>query len=64
MIKYENDCCGCAAPAYPCMGDLCPLRQNPHYCCDECGEEQDIYEYDGEELCLDCIKTKLKKINS
>lgn len=20
MITYENECCGCSVPAYPCMG--------------------------------------------
>ena len=24
MITYEDECCGCATPAYPCMGDACP----------------------------------------
>ena len=60
MIKYENDCCGCAAPAYPCMGDVCPLRHKPHYYCDQCGYEmEELYELDGEQLCIDCIKTLL-----
>lgn len=45
MIKYENDCCGCAVPGYPCLGDACRLRHAPHIYCDECGEEL----YDGEE---------------
>lgn len=62
MIKYENDCCGCAAPAYPCMGDICPLRNNPHYYCDHCGFETDLYEFNEEQLCIDCIKTLLPRI--
>lgn len=26
MIMIENDSCGCAVPAYPCLGDSCLLR--------------------------------------
>lgn len=62
MIRYENDCCGCAAPGYPCMGESCPMRQSPHYYCDECGAEKDLYDYDGEELCADCIVGRLRKV--
>lgn len=24
MLKYENECCDCQAPGYPCLGVLCP----------------------------------------
>jgi len=47
MIKYKNDCCGCANATYPCLGSSCPKRNVPHYYCDECGDE-----FDGEELCI------------
>jgi hypothetical protein len=67
MIKYENECCDCATPAYPCIGELCPNRRVPHYYCDECrsecdGEYEHLYEYYGEELCLDCIEKRLTKV--
>lgn len=66
MVKLENDCCGCAVPAYPCVGDSCPNRQVPHYYCDECGWEADgsdsIYYFDGQELCIECIKEKLEVV--
>ena len=32
MITYENECCGCAVPAYPCMGDACPNRHVHDVC--------------------------------
>ena len=56
MRKIENDCVGCDLP---CWGDSCPYKNVEHFYCDECGEETVLYEYEGAELCLDCIKDKL-----
>lgn len=53
--KITNDCCDCAVPPYPCLGDRCPLRSVTHYTCDRCGEEAKLYDYDGEELCEACL---------
>lgn len=66
MIKYVNECCGCAVPAYPCLGSSCPNRNVPHYVCDNCGvddEDEDIYEFDGQQLCAECILNSLEKLN-
>lgn len=63
MIKYENECCGCAAPAYPCLSDTCHNRHVPHYYCDNCNCEEQLYYYDGQELCLSCIENKLERVN-
>ena len=55
MVRYENRCCGCAVPGYPCLGSSCPNRNVPVYYCDKCGDElEEIYDVDGEELCEDC----------
>lgn len=55
MVKVENDCCGCAVPGYPCLGESCELRHIEHYYCDMCGEETDIlYDFDDELLCREC----------
>lgn len=62
MVKYENECCDCAVPAYPCMGNACPNRKVPHYYCDSCGDETKLYRYDGEELCLNCIEERLEVV--
>lgn len=59
MISYENECVGCATESYPCLGAACSNRNVPHFYCDECGEESTLYEYDGEELCIDCIEKRL-----
>lgn len=56
MVKYENHCCDCATPAYPCRGASCPNRSVEVHYCDNCGYEieGDVYEIDGEEFCEDC----------
>ena len=62
MVRFENDCCDCATPAYPCRGERCSLRHVPHFYCDKCKSEVDegeLYEYAGEEMCLDCIRDEL-----
>lgn len=66
MIKYENQCCDCAVPAYPCRGASCPNRSVPVYYCDKCDPKceyplDDVYEVDGVDLCEDCLKEKFKK---
>lgn len=59
MKKIENDCVNCGLP---CLGKMCPYQNVTHYYCDECGEETQLYYFDGEELCIYCIKNKLKKV--
>lgn len=58
MIRYENHCCACAVPGYPCIGSSCPNRNIPVYYCDKCGDEidGDVYDVEGEELCEECLK--------
>ena len=65
MIKYENECCDCAVPAYPCMGEFCPNRNVPHYYCDKCKSEEDVlYEYENLQLCECCLLETVPKIES
>lgn len=64
MIRYENECVGCP-PEMGCLGSSCPNRNVPRYYCDECGEEMykyEIYDVEGEELCLDCLQKMFKKV--
>ena len=55
MKVKVNNCVDCDLP---CM-IFCPLRDNSYeYICDECGEAvdaDDLYEYDGKEICKDCL---------
>lgn len=60
MVKIENDCVECDLP---CLGDACLLRNSKHYYCDDCGDEAEIYDYNGEELCVDCLLKRFKKIS-
>ena len=60
MRSVENDCVGCELP---CMGSGCPYLKVEHFYCDECGEETQLYDFDSEELCIECIERKLDKIN-
>ena len=64
-IRYENHCCDCAVPGYPCRGNMCELRRVPVHYCDnpKCNNElgDEIYEVDGEELCEDCLKERFRK---
>ena len=59
MITYENQCAGCDIP---CIGAACSYRNVPCFYCDECGYEATLYHFDGEQLCLDCIKDRLDKV--
>lgn len=61
MKRIENDCVGCP-PEMGCLGSSCPYRNNPHYYCDQCGEEKPLYHFDDEELCIDCIEKQLEKV--
>ena len=59
MLEYENECVSCGLP---CLGSSCPNRNVPHFYCDKCGEETELYHFDGEELCIDCITEMLEKV--
>ena len=65
MVGYENHCCDCAAPGYPCAGSACSLRNVEVHYCDNCEEElgDEIYDVDGEELCEDCLKERFRRID-
>lgn len=59
MVRYENDCVDCGLP---CLGESCPNRNVPHYYCDVCGDETQLYEYEGQQLCIVCIERMLPKV--
>ena len=52
MRSYENYCVGCPQGCINCgrKNDVLIIS------CDKCGaEDKPVYEYDGKELCIDCI---------
>ena len=61
MIKLEDECVGCP-PDIGCLGSSCPYKDVPRFYCDKCGFEEDLYWYDNEQLCIDCIKGKLERV--
>ena len=63
MVTYEDECLGCAVPAYPCLGSSCPNRNVKHLYCDLCKKDvETLYEVEGEELCADCALNSFEKI--
>ena len=62
MIKYENHCCSCAVPGYPCMGSSCPYVNVPVYYCDICDDDiRAEYDIEGEHYCKEHAKEYLKE---
>lgn len=60
MKKEVNNCVGCEV----CY-DYCDYKHIKFYefYCDECGSEEILYDFDGEELCGECILRRLTKVN-
>ena len=54
MVTVQNECVGCP-PNMGCLGEGCPYRHVVRTHCDKCGFEETLYEWDGDQLCLDCI---------
>ena len=63
MVRYEDQCRGCP-PEMGCRGNLCQYKNVPIWICDKCGEEEvDLYEYDGQELCEECLLQAVPKVH-
>ena len=61
MKITENECVGCPKEM-GCLGESCPNRHVTRFYCDKCDCETDLYYYDGQELCIDCIEKLLEKV--
>lgn len=57
--KVFNECCDCAVPGYPCLGEYCSRRRVKRYFCDRCDEQvEDEYgltRMGGVDLCSSCF---------
>lgn len=61
MTREESGCVRCGLP---CIGEACPNWRVTLYICDICGEEQDeLYYFDGREMCADCVLNRLDKVD-
>lgn len=61
MIKIERECVGCPDDM-GCIYEACPYYKVTRYYCDECGDETDLWYFDGQQLCVDCILKRLEKV--
>lgn len=59
MIRIESECVDCELP---CVYNACPYYKVARLYCDECGEEADLWKFDGEELCVCCILQQLEPV--
>lgn len=50
MVRFENQCVGCATDSYPCSSK-CHNKYVPVLSCDDCGDVVDVLYND---LCEDC----------
>lgn len=59
MKKIENDCVDCG---FPCIGNACRFYEVTRYYCDECGNEDKLYDTDFGELCESCLLKKFSVV--
>lgn len=60
MRRTESECVMCDLP---CIQNACPNYEVTRYYCDKCNDETTLYEYDGLELCIDCIRKELPVVD-
>lgn len=62
MIAIESDCVDCPAEM-GCLYEACPYYRVVRYYCDRCGSEDDVlYWWGNEQLCLDCVVNDLEEV--
>ena len=54
MKRIEDECVDCPTEM-GCLGSSCPNRNVVRYYCDYCGKEEKLYDYDGDEICEECL---------
>lgn len=59
MIKVENECVDCGLP---CIYESCPYWAVKRFYCDECHDEAELYWFEEEQLCIDCIEKRLERV--
>ena len=59
-FRIENNCVGCPTYCVHCSRG----RDYRQYFCDRCGDNaaDALYEFEGEELCFECVKGSLTEI--
>ena len=62
---YENECIRCTTMGLPCLGEICGKKHVLYYFCDECKEYKEpseLYKYERQELCSDCLLAKFETV--
>lgn len=59
MKKTESECVQCGKP---CMGNACPNFAVTRFYCDKCGNEDMLFEWDGQELCRECVLEEIPSV--
>ena len=60
MIITENECVDCGLP---CIYEACPYWAVTRLYCDECNSEEDVlYWWDNQQLCLGCVEARLERV--
>ena len=61
MVKYENECVDCTNLGLPCID--CGRKNVKHLYCDKCGDDvEELYLYDSDGLCEECLLEAFEKI--
>lgn len=55
MTTYINNCVSCGLPC----DSRCSLSHEAVAVCDRCGKEEQLYQFEGQELCAECIAEQL-----
>ena len=61
MIIFEDECVSCPQEM-GCLGKGGPNQRVPHYIWDKCDEEDTLYEFEGRQLCADCLLNELEEV--
>lgn len=54
----EDQCVGCH-DELGCIGDSCKYKNVECFYCDNCSDQTTLYEFEGRQLCIECIKKLL-----
>ena len=62
LIVVESECVDCPKEL-GCIYEACPYYKVTRYYCDCCHDEvDDLYIWDNEELCADCVLKQFEKV--
>lgn len=65
MREVTTECVDCTSIGLPCIGDSCTFKHVTRFYCDRCKEEfepKELYKYEGEEVCAECILKDFERI--